>query len=50
MVGRRSVEHTALGGSKSFKPPALPVVTHFIDFFSLKQVAGLAVFLSSALT
>ena len=29
MVVRKSVEHTALSGSQSFKPPALPVVTDF---------------------
>jgi hypothetical protein len=27
MVVRKSVKHTALSGSQSFKPPALPVVT-----------------------
>jgi hypothetical protein len=29
MVVRKSVEHTALSGSQSFKPPALPVVTDY---------------------
>jgi integrase/recombinase XerD len=37
MVVRESVEHTALSGSQSFKPPALPVVTDSIE--TIKQAS-----------
>jgi len=36
MVVRESVEHTALSGSQSFKPPALPVVTDFSTIMIIK--------------
>ena len=34
-VVRKSFEHAALSGSKSFKPPALPVVTDYKKLFCL---------------
>ena len=43
MVVSESVKHTALSGSQSFKPPALPVVTDFNPQTTTREVENYTV-------